>query len=303
VSSSSRLFDPQGYHYGSIWPLFTGWVALGEYEYGNSSQAFMHLTNNLYLKKHWALGFVPEVMHGVAYKPVGVCYHQCWSETNILHPAIHGMIGWKPDAPSHSAVLAPRFPIHWDSVTIRHLRVGASLVSVTMIRGINRTTYTLKLEQGLPVGIKLSPEIPQGMEVYGATVNGVARTIRSETKRGLIEQPITVKLEQEASVIFRHHGGATTYPSVPDPSPNDSSQGYRILSESVKDSLYEAVLEGKSGTTCVCQINVFDQTVKSVNGGELTRPPQNGVAQLRISFDSTGVPFTQRRVRMVLGRS
>jgi glycogen debranching enzyme len=302
VSSSSRLFDPQGYHYGSIWPLFTGWVSLGEYEYGNSTQAFVHVMNNLYLKKHWALGFVTEVMHGIVYKPGGVCFHQCWSETNVLHPAINGMVGWKPDAPSHSAILAPRFPVHWGSVSVRHLRVGTSSVSVTMIRGMNRTTYDLALEYGPAVTISLCPEIPKGMQVTGATVNGALIDVSGETRRGLLAKPVTMKLEKVSRVVLEHRGGAAMFPIIPNPVPNDSSEGYRVVSESVKKTDYEAVLEGKSGSAFICRVKIFDQVVKSVSGGELVGSPENGVQNIRISFDSSALPFTRRNLRLVLGK-
>ncbi|MCX6138048.1 MAG: GH116 family glycosyl hydrolase [Ignavibacteriales bacterium] len=79
LSSSSPLFNPGGYHYGSVWPLFTGWAALAEYEYGNSTQGFAHIWENIFIKKHWALGFVQEVMSGAVYRPSGICPHQCWS--------------------------------------------------------------------------------------------------------------------------------------------------------------------------------------------------------------------------------
>ena len=31
ISSHSALYDASGYHYGSVWPLFTGWASVGEY--------------------------------------------------------------------------------------------------------------------------------------------------------------------------------------------------------------------------------------------------------------------------------
>jgi hypothetical protein len=302
VSSSSRLFDPRGYHYGSIWPLFTGWVSLGEYEYGNASQAFAHIMNNLYLKKHWALGFVPEVMHGVVYTPVGVCFHQCWSETNILHPAINGMIGWKPDAPSHSAVLAPQFPAHWDSVTVQHLRVGSSMLSFTMKRGRTETTYNFTLQQGAAVNISLRPGIPGGMHLSGVMVNGVARGLNNETIRGLLKEPVMVLVEKESNVVFRHTGGVAMFPIIPDPVSNDSSQGYRIVSESVKDTMYDSVLEGKAGTTFICHIYVFDQVAKRVSGGEMVGVQENGLLNVRVSFDSSAASFTRRRLHIELDR-
>ena len=102
LSSASPLFNPRGYHYGGVWPLFTGWAALAEYAYGRPVQGFTHITNNMVIKNYWAAGFVEEVMSGAVYRPAGVCPHQCWSETNIAHPAISGMLGWRPDAMQHS---------------------------------------------------------------------------------------------------------------------------------------------------------------------------------------------------------
>jgi hypothetical protein len=232
-----------------------------------------------------------------------VCYHQCWSETNILHPAINGMIGWRPDAPSHTAVLASRFPVLWDSVTVRHMRLGASFVSVRMIRGINETTYTLNVEEGPAVEIAFGPEIACGMQLDGVTVSGVPRDVRNGTKRGLLEEPVAVKLEKEVTVVFRHRGGAAMFPVIPNPAPDDSSRGYKIVSESVKDSVYEVVLEGKAGTSFTFQIRLFDQTVKSVDGGETVGSQEKGVQKLRVSFGSSGSPFTQKRVKLVLARA
>ena len=43
VSSSSRIYNPEGYHYGSIWPLFTGWASLAAYAAGLPEAGFRHL--------------------------------------------------------------------------------------------------------------------------------------------------------------------------------------------------------------------------------------------------------------------
>ena len=158
LSSGSSLFNPQGYHYGSVWPLYTGWTTLAEYQYGRSTQAFSHLVNNLMIKNHWALGFVEEVMNGVTYQPAGVCPHQCWSETNILHPGLAGMIGWKPFALERVAEIRPRFPAHWNAVRVNHLRIGNARLSMDMERYVNETRYRFQREQGKPVHIKLFPD-------------------------------------------------------------------------------------------------------------------------------------------------
>ena len=31
ISRQSKVYDGSGYHYGSVWPLFTGWASVADY--------------------------------------------------------------------------------------------------------------------------------------------------------------------------------------------------------------------------------------------------------------------------------
>jgi hypothetical protein len=298
VSSSSPLFNPQGYHYGSIWPLFTGWTALAEYEYGNSTQGFTHILNNLYIKNHWALGFVEEVMNGAVYKPSGVCPHQCWSETNILHPAITGMIGWKPDAPSHSAALYPRFPAHWDSVKVTNLRIGGSKVDFTMARSAKRTVYTMKGDPHDPVTIEFAPEIPAGMKITHLTVGGREIKWLDGRRRGLLDPPVDVDLRGDAEIVLEHTGGIAVVPMMPRPEPGDSSTGARIISATMRDGIYEIVLEGNSGSTSPLKIRSVGGKIPTVENATLRDDPGKGLYLLDVAFPSGQPGYVRTTVRV-----
>lgn len=80
IATDDMLYNPAGYHYGSIWPLFTGWTALAELRHGLREAGLKHLTSNLMLYRKFSLGCIPEVLHGEQCKPAGVCNHQAWSE-------------------------------------------------------------------------------------------------------------------------------------------------------------------------------------------------------------------------------
>ncbi len=95
-------FNPGSYHGGSVWPLYTGWTALAEYRNGFPVQGYIHMAENMRIGDFWAKGAVEEVMHGERYRPYGVCWHQCWSEIMVHMPALEGMLGWQPDALSHT---------------------------------------------------------------------------------------------------------------------------------------------------------------------------------------------------------
>src|SRR6266478_732282 len=43
ISSRSAKYDGSGYHFGSVWPLFTGWASVGEYRYHRVLPAYSNL--------------------------------------------------------------------------------------------------------------------------------------------------------------------------------------------------------------------------------------------------------------------
>lgn len=296
LSSNSNLFTPTGYHEGSVWPLFTGWTALAEYEYGNSEQGFSHIMNNLLIKNNWDLGFVEEVLNGLEYKPSGVCPHQCWSETNALHPGITGMIGWKPNAPKKTVDLKPRFPIHWEKVAVNNLRVGNSTIRFEMDKTIEETFYSLKLVDGEPVTINFSPEIPKGMMITNATLNGKEIKISNIRNRKLLSEQISFKLINKSEVVFNHHGGVGIVPITPKPLPGEKSMGNRIIESRYKKNRYFIKFESKSGSKSHFKIKVFDQKVRKIRGAKIVKADKDGVITLEVQFPEDNKNFVDKNV-------
>lgn len=296
VSSQSPLFDPRGYHEGSIWPLFTGWTALAEYEYGNSTQGFSHIMDNLYIKNHWAIGFVEEVVHGTVYRSGGVCPHQCWSETNVLHPAITGMIGWRPNAPGKSAALKPRFPLNWDSVTVSNLRVGESLVQIHMKRNPSKTIYSLALQKGPAVRLTFSPELPAGTMVKRVTVGGVADRKAAFGKRGLVVLSSPITVSKPVEVVIEHSGGFGLDPVVPRPLPGDSSGAVRIISIAARPDGYLAVVEGKPRSEAFFRMHLFDGAPEQIQGADAGAQDDRGRWNLHVKFPASTAPFVSHEI-------
>jgi len=152
VSRESPLFNQRGYHYGSIWPLFTGWTALAEYRYGRPERAFQHVVSTMNIFDDWGLGYTEEVLHGEIYQPSGVCSHQCWSETNVIHPLITGMLGFEPDALQKTVTLFPQFPAEWPTFRVTNLRVGNSVFNLEMTKS-DRITWNFSRVRGEPLQI------------------------------------------------------------------------------------------------------------------------------------------------------
>jgi glycogen debranching enzyme len=302
LSSKSPLFNPKGYHYGSVWPLFTGWTALAEYEYGNSIQGFSHILNNLYIKNHWALGYVEEVMNGAVYQPSGVCPHQCWSETNILHPAITGMIGWKPNALENTAELKPRFPLHWDKVQVNNLRIGKALIQMQMDRQINETCFTFYLKEGGAVKVLLNPEIPDGMIIDKILVNGQEISLDTSLKRGVLSNPIEFMLAERTNIILKHRKGIGMIPQISRPKPGDTSQGYRIIDMKLEGGSYNVEVEGKSGSTGTFAVKIFDQSIQSIEGASVEKIQENGIVAIKVLFEKSKQEFVKKNIKIKLKR-
>jgi len=64
LSDQSPLFDPLSYHQGTVWPLFTGWVALAEYRAGHPLSGYQQLMSSLNLTWAHDPGGITELLSG-----------------------------------------------------------------------------------------------------------------------------------------------------------------------------------------------------------------------------------------------
>lgn len=197
------------------------------------------------------------------------------------------MIGWKPDAPQHAAMMKPRFPVHWDSVTVSNLRVGESLVQMRMKRSINRTVYTLALQKGPAVKVWLTPELPVGMVVKKVTVGGTVVSNRAPETRGLLALASPMRVSQKVSVVIEHSGGFGLDPVVPRPSPGDSSGMLRIISIAARPDGYVAVVEGKPGSETFLRMHLYDQGLDRVEGADARPAEKEGQWDLHLKFKTS----------------
>jgi glycogen debranching enzyme len=91
ISSRSPLFSGGGYHYGSVWPLFTGWASVGEYRYHQTQPAYANLRSNALLALDGSLGHVTEVSPGLL--TLRRVRHLIWSAAMVVSPLLRGIFG------------------------------------------------------------------------------------------------------------------------------------------------------------------------------------------------------------------
>lgn len=299
LSDQSPLFNPRGYHYGSVWPLFTGWTALAEYQYGNHLQGFSHIMNNLKVYENWARGYVEEVLNGSEYLPSGVCPHQCWSETMVLQPILEGMLGLRASALENTLSFSPRFPADWDSVQIENIKVGSHLVNMKMMKTDKKTSYYFSHTGDKQLKIEFSPYFMQGTEFVKIILKNNEYKPEPLTSRQNVYLNLTLELENELIVEIYHSGGISVLPVVPNPKPGDASEGFRIISSDLKNNIYAVEVEGKSGSEEILKVYMRDNIINSVDNGELISSEEN-IYSIRVIFEKSDHKYSRKVIRLHL---
>ncbi|MGA7929762.1 MAG: hypothetical protein WCA20_27690 [Candidatus Sulfotelmatobacter sp.] len=85
ISSHSKFYDGSGYHFGAVWPLFTGWASVGEYRYHRELPAYSNLRANALMAVDGSLGHFTELLSGDYYEGFSSSSpHQIWSAARVV---------------------------------------------------------------------------------------------------------------------------------------------------------------------------------------------------------------------------
>jgi hypothetical protein len=133
LATDDPLFDPRGIHWGTVWPLYTGWVSLAEWRAGRWETALAHLKSNASLAAERAKGAFDERLHGLERAGTG-CPDQACSAAMVISPVIEGLWGVVPDALNHTVQVSPYLPHGWNEMALRRLRVGPTTLDLRLRR-------------------------------------------------------------------------------------------------------------------------------------------------------------------------
>ena len=147
ISNRTPFYDPISYHQGSIWPLFTGWVALAEYRAGRTLSGYAHLMQNAGLTWSQDLGAVTELLSGEFFQPLGrSSAHQVWSSAMVVSPAVRGLFGLDWDVLHRTLRLAPNLPAGWNRAQLHNVPFGNSRLDLEFTRENGRLVVRARSE-------------------------------------------------------------------------------------------------------------------------------------------------------------
>jgi glycogen debranching enzyme len=266
LAASDPKYDPISYHQGSVWPVFTGWMAVAEYRTGHVLQGYAHLMQNADQTTTQDLGAVTELLSGDYFIPFGrSTTHQLWSSAMVITPVLTGMFGIETDALTGTVKLDPHLPADWDDAEVKRVHVGSSVCTLHFERhGQSLITQAVTAE-GKPVRLVSN--------VRGARV----------TDNGM-----TIVFPLPAVEVAITHGL---------PLPGARTTQMKVLDETTAAHSLTLDLQAEAGSVVTLRVRRNAAKLRlTADGGMLTRGDMaNGLDMLTVEFP-TGSGYVQKSV-------
>jgi hypothetical protein len=241
ISSRATRYDAGGYHYGSVWPLFTGWASVGEYRYHHPLPGYTNLRSNALLALDGSLGHVTEVLSGDYYQGLSTSSpHQIWSSAMVISPLLRGLFGIETDAASHKLLFNPHVPADWTSFGIHNVRIGDTTIDLRYSK--TQDGITLAISSTGPCEIEFSPSLsPRARVTEVNEPRMLVQTIRSQYDQHPILRATLQKGTSTIRIHVRDDFGLSYSNALPQL--GSSSGGMRVISESWSPSHDALTLE------------------------------------------------------------
>jgi glycogen debranching enzyme len=284
ISSEAAKYSGGGYHYGSVWPLFTGWASVGEYQYHRALPAYANLRSNALLALDGSLGHVTEVLSGDYYQPLSTSSpHQIWSAAMVVSPLLRGLFGLSADATAHVLTFAPHVPADWSSFAIKNIHVGSCVLDLHYGKTEGGMTLAADRSGAGDCTLEFSPGISFAAEVMSVEMNGHLvpyRVVKSAADQHLSVRFPVARGSNKLNITIHNDFGLSVTSTLPPL--GATSRGLRVLSESWSPAKDRLDLELAGAKGLVYELGTWNAgQVGHVEGAEWTKGSA-GHGKLRI---------------------
>ena len=274
ISRQSKVYDGSGYHYGSVWPLFTGWASVAEYRYHRAFPAYFNLRANALLGADGALGHFTEVLSGDYYQSFATSSpHQIWSAAMVVSPILRGMFGLQTDAEKHQITLAAHVPADWTSFAIRNVHVGEVGVDFRYRKTSDSVELDTERNGSGDCWVEFSPAFSLRAQVVSVHMNGRPLPFRIVPNNN--DQHLSVRFPVDRganSLVIRVKNDFGLALANDLPSLGSASRGLRVLSESWNASKTALTLNVSGRAGSHYELSVWNPgQIASVEGAVLSK--------------------------------
>ena len=274
LSSQDPKYDPGGYHYGVVWPLFTGWASVGEYRYHRPLPAYSNLRANALLALDESLGHVAEVLSGKFNQTLSTgSPQQIWSAAMVVNPLLSGLLGMQADAGTCQLDFAPHVPADWSSFSVNHVRLGALVLNLDYQRTANNIQLDVRSTGAGKCILRFSPALSLRAKVVRVRLNGRPSPFHVEANSSDQHVSVSVPISgNQNTVEIQTKNDFELSETSTLPPLGGTSHGLRVISESwtpARDTL-TLLLSGAAGEAY--ELSAWNpEQISSVDGAELER--------------------------------
>jgi glycogen debranching enzyme len=274
ISSRSKFYDGSGYHFGAVWPLFTGWASVGEYRYHRELPAYSNLRANALMAVDGSLGHVAEVLSGDYYEGFATSSpHQIWSAAMVASPILRGLFGLQTDAEKHQITLAPHVPSDWTSFAVRNVHLGEARVDFQYHKTPDSITLeTTRIGTG-DCWVEFSPAFSLRAEVVSVEMNG--RPLPFQIQTNAEDQHVSMRIQVHGGlniVVIRVKNDFGLALANQPPALGSTSHGLRVLSSSWNSGRDRLTVEVSGARGVAYELGVWNPgQISSVEGAVLTK--------------------------------
>ncbi|GMU51575.1 MAG: hypothetical protein AMXMBFR33_07210 [Candidatus Xenobia bacterium] len=275
LSNQSKLYDPLSYHYGSVWPLFTGWVSMAAYRYGRPHVGWQALQANVHLSTSGALGYVTELISGDFLAPFGrSSHHQVWSQAMVASPVVRGLLGLEVDRAGSHARFVPQPPADWEAFSVARVPVAG---------GTLQLSYRREGEARVIAWQHTAPRLDLTLGVVAPrdAVTEPAGRPFGDGQRVLVEVSAA---PARGEVRIGVRGGAEVVVQHPPPALGAASQGLRVLRSVSGPTGLRLVVEGRPGQRY--RLRLVGGAAGSATAGDVAAGPASDGLELRFGPES-----------------
>jgi glycogen debranching enzyme len=275
VPRSTPGADPNSYANGSVWAIHTAHVATAYWTAHRPWTASAMFDAMVAWNRLDSPGHIHEVAAGdIWHQQVESVPEQTWSSSGVLTMAVDGLLGLAFPA-GQPVRFSPHLPAAWDNVGTDNIPVPGGRLGIRMSRMAKGFAFDID-NGGSPIHIALSPQLPLGARLLGATVEG--RAVQATVVRHGEESHASLDVDAgkgatHVEVIFE--GGVDIGVPRAVPVPGDTSIGAKIT----RVHLEASVLTIEADVT-----NAAASTIRIRAPGII--PSVDGAVVHRVSADS-----------------
>lgn len=294
IGNDAAKYSAGGYHFGAVWPLFTGWASVGEYRYHRAAPAYANLRANALLALDGAIGHTTEVLSGDYYASLSTSSpHQIWSAAMVVSSVLRGMMGLSVNAQERKLTIEPHVPANWNRFSIENVHIGTDTLLFNYSKFENEV---IVLETGLTAGseqctVEFRPAISLRAKVKKVELNGKPIPFRltrnAEDQHVIVVFPVA-KGEYFLRIFTSQEFGISVDSHLPEL--GKASRGLRIVSEKWSPSGDTLTLDvaGIPGEQYGVRVSGLDQITR-VEGADLCPQCLDGAIDVEFPPGSASV--------------